>query len=62
MIDRTEANRALAKALAYAQVGKTRDAELWAAQLVLILGAAGILKPQYAVRTEAGPLLQAMEA
>lgn len=43
-IDRAEVNRALAKALAYAQCGKRQDAEAWAAELVRLLGCAGILR------------------
>lgn len=42
-IDRVEVNRALAKALAYAQCGKPKSAEVWAARLVSLLDAGGIL-------------------
>lgn len=45
MIDRSEVNRALAKALAYAQCGKPKDAAEWAAKLVRLLDAAEILRP-----------------
>ena len=37
MISRTEASRALAKAIAYKQCGKDREAEEWARRLVEIL-------------------------
>jgi Flp pilus assembly protein TadD len=43
-IDRTEASRAMAKAIAYAQCGKQADAEEWARRLVEILKCAEILK------------------
>jgi len=43
MIDRSEINRALAKAIAYKQCGKQADAEAWAAQLVRLLECADIL-------------------
>ena len=46
MIDRSEVNRALAKALAYKQCGKDRDAEQWARQLVELLECARILRPE----------------
>ncbi len=45
-MNRTEINRALAKAIAYKQCGKDRKAEQWAAVLVDLLGVAGILTPQ----------------
>jgi hypothetical protein len=38
MIDRSEVNRALAKAIAYKQCGKDAQAEAWAAELVRLLG------------------------
>lgn len=44
MIDRSEVNRALAKAIAYKQCGKDRDAEHWARQLVKLLECADILR------------------
>lgn len=44
-LDRSEINRALAKAIAYKHCGKERDAEAWAATLVDLLGCAGILTP-----------------
>ena len=34
MIDRTEVSRALAKAIAYKQCGKDREAEQWARKLL----------------------------
>lgn len=44
-INRSEVNRALAKAIAYKACGKDREAEQWAAALVDLLGCAGILTP-----------------
>lgn len=46
LLDRVELNRALAKAVAFAQCGKPVDAEIWAARLVAMLGAAHILNPE----------------
>lgn len=43
-INRSEVSRALAKAIAYAECGKSEDAEAWAIELVKLLGQAGILK------------------
>ena len=43
-IDRSEVNRALAKAIAYKSCGKQADAEEWAAKLVTLLQCADILK------------------
>jgi hypothetical protein len=43
MIDRREVNRALAKAIAYKQCGKDRDAAIWAEKLVRLLECAEIL-------------------
>jgi hypothetical protein len=43
MIDRSEVSRALAKALAYKQCGKDREAAEWAAKLVRLLECAEIL-------------------
>ncbi len=43
MIDRTEVNRALAKALAYKQCGKDELARAWAAILIQQLEMADIL-------------------
>ena len=43
-MDRTEINRALAKAIAYKQVGKDDDARLWARRLIHLLELADILK------------------
>lgn len=45
MIDRSEASRALAKAIAFAQCGKSKEAAEWAAKLVRLLDAAEILRP-----------------
>lgn len=44
MIDRQEANRALAKAIAYKQCGKDEDANEWARKLIEILQCSDILK------------------
>lgn len=43
MIDRTELNRALAKAIAYKVCGKDQEAAEWARKLVRLLGFANIL-------------------
>jgi hypothetical protein len=43
MIDRSEASRAMAKAIAYKQCGKDADAAQWARELVRILQCADIL-------------------
>ena len=48
-IDRSEINRALAKAIAYKQCGQEHKAAMWAARLVLMLGAAGILRDEYRI-------------
>jgi len=45
MIDRSEVNRALAKAIAYKQCYKDAQAETWAAELVRLLECAAILDP-----------------
>jgi len=45
MIDRSEVNRALAKAIAYKNSLKDAQAEAWAAELIRLLGCAGILNP-----------------
>jgi hypothetical protein len=47
MIDRVAVNRALAKALAYKQCGKDREALDWAAELVRLLECGDILRPGY---------------
>ena len=44
MIDRSEINRALAKAIAYKQCGKDQQAEIWARKLVELLECANILR------------------
>ncbi len=44
MIDRAEASRALAKAIAYKQCGKDKDAQAWARTLVHLLECSEILK------------------
>jgi hypothetical protein len=43
-IDRSEVARALAKAIAYKNCGKDREAEAWARRLVELLECADILK------------------
>ena len=43
-MNRSEINRALAKALAYRQCGQQEKAELWARVLVELLECEGILK------------------
>ena len=43
-IDRSEVSRALAKAIAYKNCGKQRDAEEWARKLVELLECADILR------------------
>lgn len=43
-INRVEANRALAKAIAFKACGKPLEANEWARKLVRILGAAEILR------------------
>jgi hypothetical protein len=45
-MNRTEINRALAKAIAYKQCGKDEDALRWARQLVTLLECAEILAPE----------------
>lgn len=42
-LDRSEINRALAKAIAYKQCGKDAEAEAWAYRLVGLLECEGIL-------------------
>lgn len=44
MIDRSEASRAMAKAIAYKQCGKDAEAAHWARELVRILECADILR------------------
>lgn len=45
-LDRSEINRALAKAVAFKQCGKHAAAELWAARLLGLLECADILDPR----------------
>jgi hypothetical protein len=45
MINRSEINRALAKAIAYKQCHRDAQAEAWAAELVRLLECAAILDP-----------------
>lgn len=47
MIDRSEVNRALAKAIAYKNCGKDAKARYWATQLVNLLECNGILDETY---------------
>ena len=44
MIDQVEVNRALAKAIAFKNCGKDREAEEWARRLVELLECADILR------------------
>lgn len=44
--DRTAASQALAKAIAFKNCGKDRDAEAWARRLVELLECADILRPE----------------
>ena len=44
MIDRSEVARALAKAIAYKQCGKEKEAQEWARRLIKLLELAEILK------------------
>lgn len=46
-IDRSEINRALAKAIAYKQCGKDKEAREWAAELVHLLECSDILQAEY---------------
>lgn len=50
MIDRSEVNRALAKALAYKACGKDAEAADWAAQVVCLLECSGILNSRAVCR------------
>jgi hypothetical protein len=43
-MDRSEINRALAKAMAYKQCGKDSDAEAWARRLIELLELSNILR------------------
>lgn len=43
MVDRSEASRAMAKAIAYKQCGKDSEAAKWARELIRILQCAEIL-------------------
>jgi hypothetical protein len=43
--DRKEISTAIAKAIAYQNCGKSKDAEDWARKLVQLLQCANILKP-----------------
>jgi hypothetical protein len=43
-INRSEVNRALAKAIAYKQCGKDREAEKWAETLIYLLECGKILR------------------
>lgn len=46
MLDRSEINRALAKAIAYKQCGKDDEAENWGRELIKLLELEEILMPQ----------------
>ena len=43
-VDRSEVSRMLAKAIAYKQCGKDKDAAMWARKLIVALELAEILK------------------
>lgn len=45
-VDRVNANRALAKAIAYKDCGKDQQAEQWAIALLRELQCTGIIKPE----------------
>jgi hypothetical protein len=45
--DRSAISRAVAKAIAYHDCGKSEKAAAWAAELVRLLGAQGILAPDW---------------
>jgi hypothetical protein len=45
-MDRSEINRALAKAMAYKQCGKDHDAEIWARRLIALLELSNILRAE----------------
>jgi hypothetical protein len=45
-INRSEVNRALAKAIAYKQCGKDKEAAQWAIQLIRLLELSEVLKPE----------------
>lgn len=55
MINRSEINTALAKALAYANCGKFQEAQRWGAKLVLLLEDANVF-PEGSYFTLAGSL------
>ncbi|HZT50877.1 MAG TPA: hypothetical protein VFA22_03040 [Stellaceae bacterium] len=48
--DRSAISRAVAKAIAYHDCGKPEKAAAWAAELVRLLGARGILTAEWQVR------------
>lgn len=54
MIDRSEVNRALAKAIAFKQCGKDQTAAAWAVRLVRLLELEGILDPANVATAFAG--------
>ena len=43
-LDRSAINRALSKAIAYSQCGKSAEADAWAVKLIQLLECEGILK------------------
>ena len=51
-LDRSNINRALAKAIAYHDCGKPEEARRWAAQLMRELQQRAILRPEYASYSE----------
>jgi hypothetical protein len=56
MIDRSETARAMAKAIAYKQCGKQKEAEQWARELVRLLECADILRSSNPAFTPRWPL------
>ena len=51
-LDRSQINRALAKAIAYKQCGQHTQANAWAAELVALLGCIGILTDEACLATQ----------
>lgn len=66
-VDRVNASRALARAIAYRDCGKDQDADKWAVQLLKELQATGILRPEvlrarqgHMKKSEITPIAKAM--
>lgn len=58
MINRTEANRALAKAIAYKNCGKDKMATAWAAHLMHLLQCSNILSEGFANEAQVKDVLR----